>query len=426
MNLNLIKGLEFADKVNMNEAITESGKSFLKAYRGYLYTNPASYSLVNGFIAEASQYKYDNGVASILEAVLKYVVENKISWKIASACEVIESSTDPYSYISKEGCKIAEKLLEMKESEVIQYIKAGALKSIQYIPEFRNICKEVYGTMHVDEVRTQQYSLTTPISYVLVSEGETWFAVNGLSYCIKEGKVENKMCEDQTFNTINYLLPNFNKVNEELVFSWCPTFGDKAFTFIIGENKIQLKKENIVDETFNNTTDFKVYADNFSTTLFGGVRTNFMTIVENVAKVQEGFDNICEVDNVKVLECVDGSVATIIESENNIGVTWNRATGAATNTMKAYDFMHEALDDVKLMTNVNLRESYEGRINEDLKKEDPESYAKINEQLQANKDAKIEARREKIQQLAEAYKNDPTKIAILSSLSKELAMLENK
>ena len=156
MNLNLIKGLQFAEKLNMTEAITESGKEFLKSYRGYLYTNPASYGLVNGFISEACSHKYDNGIASILESILKYVTENKISWKIASACEIIENSNDPYGYIAKEGCKTAEKLLEMNESEVVQYIKAGALKSIQYIPEFRNICKEVYGTMHVDEVRTQQ------------------------------------------------------------------------------------------------------------------------------------------------------------------------------------------------------------------------------------------------------------------------------
>ena len=94
MNLNLIKGLQFAEKLNMTEAITESGKEFLKSYRGYLYTNPASYGLVNGFISEACSHKYDNGIASILESVLKYVTENKISWKIASACEIIENSND--------------------------------------------------------------------------------------------------------------------------------------------------------------------------------------------------------------------------------------------------------------------------------------------------------------------------------------------
>lgn len=424
MNLNLIKGLSFADKLNMTEAITESGKEFLKNYRGFLYTNPASYGLVNGFIRESAAYKYDNGIATILESVLKYVTENKISWKIASACEIIENSNSQYDYIAKEGCKTAEKLLSMNEAEVVQYIKAGALKSIQYIPEFRNICKEVYGTMHVDEVRTTQYALTSPISYSIVKENETWFAVNGYSYCIKEGKVSQAACDDAEFNIINSLLPNFSKVDESLVYEWQANWNEPAYKFTISENEIKFQKGDTIIESFNNTVDFKQFSDNFSSTLFGATKTNFMNIAMNVARVQEAFDNICEVDTAKVLECADGTIANIIEANDNVNLTWVRSvSGAASNE---FEYMHEALDQVQKMTNVNLRTTYEARINEDMKKEDPESYASINEQLKATKDAKIEERRQKIQQLAEAFKNDPTKIAILSTISKELALLENK
>lgn len=424
MNLNLIKGLSFADKLNMTEAITESGKEFLKNYRGFLYTNPASYGLVNGFIRESAAYKYDNGIATILESVLKYVTENKISWKLASACEIIENSNSQYDYIAKEGCKTAEKLLSMNEAEVVQYIKAGALKSIQYIPEFRNICKEVYGTMHVDEVRTTQYTLTSPISYSIIKENETWFAINGYSYCIKEGKVSQSKCDDADFNIINSLLPNFSKVDESLVYEWQANWNEPSYKFTISENEIKFEKGEGICESFNNVIDFKQYCDNFSSTLFGATKSNFMNIAMNVARVQEGFDNICEVDTAKVLECANGTIANIIEANDNVNLTWVRSTSGCISN--EFEYMHEALDQVQKMTNVNLRSSYEARINEDIKKEDPESYANINEQLKATKDAKIEERRQKIQQLAEAYKNDPTKIAILSSLSKELALLENK
>lgn len=424
MNLNLIKGLSFADKLNMTEAITESGKEFLKNYRGFLYTNPASYGLVNGFIRESAAYKYDNGIATILESVLKYVTENKISWKLASACEIIENSNSQYDYIAKEGCKTAEKLLSMNEAEVVQYIKAGALKSIQYIPEFRNICKEVYGTMHVDEVRTTQYTLTSPISYSIIKENETWFAINGYSYCIKEGKVSQSKCDDADFNIINSLLPNFSKVDESLVYEWQANWNEPSYKFTISENEIKFEKGEGICESFNNVIDFKQYCDNFSSTLFGVTKSNFMNIAMNVARVQEGFDNICEVDTAKVLECANGTIANIVEANDNVNLTWVRSTSGCTSN--EFEYMHEALDQVQKMTNVNLRSSYEARINEDIKKEDPESYANINEQLKATKDAKIEERRQKIQQLAEAYKNDPTKIAILSSLSKELALLENK
>lgn len=427
MNLSLIKGLSFADKLNMTEAITESGKEFLKSYRGYLYSNPASYTLVNGFISEASQYKYDNGIATVLESVLKYVTENKISWKLASACEVLENSNSPYDYLSRDAAKSVEKLLEMNESEVVQYIKAGALKSVQYIPEFRNICKEVYGTMHVDEVRTQQYTLTSPLSYAIVSENETWIAVNGYTYKIAENKVQSCPCDDAKFNKINALLPNFSKVDESLVYSWQPGWNEPVFTFTVSEgDHINFKKGELIDESFNSIIDFKQYADNFSATLFGPQKSSFMNIAMNVAAVAEAFDDIVEVDCAKVLECNDGSIANIIEAADNINLTWVRSTSANPGQMSECNFMHEALDQVQKMTSVNLRAVYGARINEDLKKEDPESYADIHEQLKANKDAKIEERRQKIQQLAEAYKNDPTKIAILSSLSKELSMLENK
>jgi len=45
-------------------------------------------------------------------------------------------------------------------------------------------------------------------------------------------------------------------------------------------------------------------------------------------------------------------------------------------------------------------------------------------QLEADKEAAFAARRKKIAQLAEAYKNDPVKITLLNKAAKDLAMLE--
>ena len=58
------------------------------------------------------------------------------------------------------------------------------------------------------------------------------------------------------------------------------------------------------------------------------------------------------------------------------------------------------------------------------KKADPEKFNEIKEQLEADKEAAFAARRKKIAVLAEAYKNDPVKIALLNKAAKELAMLE--
>lgn len=423
MNLNLIKGLQFAEKVNMTEAITEAGKEMLKNYRGYLYTNPASYGLVNGFIQEARKYSYDNGVATVLEAVLKYVTENKISWKLATVCESIENSSNTYNYINKLGAQTAEKLLEMNESEVIQYIKAGALKSIQYIPEFRNICKEVYGSSHVNESVTPTFSLLNPLAYAIVLENETWFAVNGKTYCVKEGKAQNIASDDETFNKMNSFLPNFSRLDEDkLVYEFQNSWNEKPYRFVISEDSIEFEHGEI-KESFNNTVDFKQFADNLSSTMFGNARNNFLTTAFNVAFVQENMVNVCEVDCAKVLECNDGTVATIVEGQDNVLVSVDRSINCKPGVHE-FDLMTEACDTIKNFCGVNLRDNYDNRINEELKLQDPEGYSQIQEQLAVQRDAKIEARRAKIQQLAEAYKHDPVKIALLSSISKELNMLE--
>lgn len=423
MNLNLIKGLQFAEKVNMTEAITESGKELLKNYRGYLYTNPASYGLVNGFIQEARKQTYDNGVATILEAVLKYVTENNISWKIATVCESIANSNDTYDYIKKVGAATAEKLLDMNEADVKQYIKAGALKSIQYIPEFRNICKEVYGASHVNETVNDQFSLTNPLSYAVVTENETWFAVNGKTYCIKEGKASNVVSEDATFNQMNSFLPNFTRLDEDkLHYEYQDGWNQKPYSFTISENSIEFE-HGTIKESFNNVIDFKQYCDNFSVTMVGGSKQNFMNTSMNVAFVQENMGNVCEVDCAKVLESSNGTIATIVEGKDNVLVSVDRSS-CCKNQVAEFALMTEACDTIKRIAGVNIRPNYDNRINEELKLQDPESYSKIQEQLAAQKDAKIEARRAKIQQLAEAYKNDPVKIALLSNISKELNMLE--
>ena len=57
--------------------------------------------------------------------------------------------------------------------------------------------------------------------------------------------------------------------------------------------------------------------------------------------------------------------------------------------------------------------------------ETPEAKA-IREQLEANKEAQFDIRKKKIAMLAEQYKNDPVKIALLNKVAKDLAILENQ
>lgn len=422
MNLRLLNDLAFADKLNANEALTESAKEVLNNYRGWMYTHPCSFGLVNGFIKEARQFSYDSGMMTILESVLKYVNENNISWKLASACEGINANNGAYNYIAKLGVDQVEKLLEMKESDVVNYIKSGALKNLQFIPEFRSICKEVYKKNAVLEERTVNYSLKNPISYVTTNENETWMCILGNTFHINEGKVVRENSTDADFNRMNSLLPNFTQVEEGLQYVWTPDFGT-PFEFVISESGIKMTRGEQIDEMFDSTANFKSFCDKINVGLVNNAKNQLMSIAENLSFAYENYDNVVEVDCAKVLECADGQVMTIIEGVDNVALAINKSGNVGVGTY-TYDYMNEALDQVQKIAGVNLHVSYENRINEDMKKADPDSYQSIKEQLEANKDAKIEMRRKKIEQLAESYKNDPEKIALLSIVSKELASLE--
>ena len=54
-------------------------------------------------------------MSEILDNVLSFVNEHRISWALATACENIAASNSTYSYIAKLGINKVEKLLEMDE-----------------------------------------------------------------------------------------------------------------------------------------------------------------------------------------------------------------------------------------------------------------------------------------------------------------------
>ena len=98
-----------------------------------------------------------------------------------------------------------------------------------------------------------------------------------------------------------------------------------------------------------------------------------------------------------------------------------------TALITAYKRNFDALENVDVKMDEQTGATHVFAIKEVMERANDDALEiELEEALETNKDAKIESRRMKIQQLAESYKNDPTKIAILSTLSKELAMLENK
>ena len=430
MSTKLLTNLNFAELISKTEAITEAGKEMLKGYRGYCYANPVSCSLVNSFIAEASRYGFDTGLNNILESVNSFIKENNISWKLASACESISANNSTYNYINKIGVQQVEKLLEMNESEVVSYIKAGSLKNIQYIPEFRAICKEVYKTQ-VTEAQTVEYKVVNPISYVYENEEtkERFFKVNGAIFKVTEDKVEmTNECKDETFNRINSLLESMGRDGETLYYAYRGSRGDYRFEINESVNeetkettsKLTFKNNNI-NETFEDAIKFREYCDNLSKVLPVNEKLQLMKVSNAIADVFENMGSIMLVDNCKLLTSMNATCA-IIEGKNNVNLTVFNSINAGSSSNN-YDYMVEALNNVIKVAGVDLKGMYEDRINEDMKKLDPEAQ-EIKEQLEANKEAQYAIRKKKIAMLAEQFKADPVKLMLLNRVAKDLRMLE--
>lgn len=422
MSIKLMKNLRFADKINSVNAITEAGKELLNNYRAYVYSNAPTCSVVNGFVNEASKYTFDAGLAEILNSVTSFINENKISWRLATACEKIHNSNSLYNYINECGCEKVEKLLEMDENDVIAYIKAGSLKEIQYIPEFRQICKDVYKEV-ITETVAPNYTVINPVSYVSASKDKQYFSVLGKTFKIEEGKVSEAVCDDKTFNRINALLESFTRDGDNIFYEMQGAHGDTV-RFTLNENGLTLTKGDKINETFDVPATFMEYCNMVSRTMPMYEKLNFMNVSNAVSEVFENMDSIVILDCVKVLNASNGTVCAITEAKDNVNLTVFRSYNAGSSSNN-YDYVVEALNNVIKISGIDLRPLFEERINEDCKKQDPQAE-EIREELQANKDAQFAIRKKKIAMLAEEAKNDPVRIALLNKVAKDLKMLENK
>ncbi len=415
MTYKLLKDLNFAEKLNAYEAVTESGKDFLKNYRGYMFQNAATCSLVNNFIKEAKAYSYDKGLMNILESVVNFINENNISWRLSTVCENISNNNSSYNNLAKFSLNKVEKLLEMKEADVVSYIKAGVLKDVTYVREFREIAKDVYKNQSVSEAHTLAYEMTTPVSYAFVDENKAQYVnVFGKTFCINEGKVLESTCKDETFNRINAHLSAMSLVGESLVYDFkTSVYENESYHFEVTDDSLKLSKGNKINESFDTPAAFRQYADTCCRIMSKNERAQFMSVCEALAEVFENMDSIVSVDCAKLFRGSNGSVSAIIECENNVNFTNFQKYGVAERSIE-FDYMVDALKLMESVTKIDVKNIYEDRIVADMKKERPDEVAQIEEQLEK------ENRLKKIQQLAESLKNDPAAIALLNTLAQEL------
>lgn len=417
MAINLIKDLDFPKKINATDAVTESGKKMLSNYRGYCYNNPINCATINNFINEArNSYAFDSGLMSILGTIENYITENNIRWKLASVCEAIESNNTVFNTLNKKGIKKVEKLVEMSEADVNSYIKAGVLKDVQFIPEVRNVCREVYGKNVLENKQTVSYNLSTPVSYVKVNEnGYQLFNVNGVTFSISEtGEIETLVdgVNESLFNKMNNYIHDMQLVGENLEYGYYTgmTNGNQH-KFTISEDKIDFTNGK-VSESFTNVNKFRefVYSDSFAKALNMNEARRFAQIGSAIAEVFENMSDICVLDNVKLFNCNNGATVAVIESDTMVNVTLFNSYGRV-NESKNYNSMKDAIIEMKNNYSLDVENLFTKRIANDIKE---------NKQKKVDYSDDVNIRLLKIAELTEQFKDDPIKLMILNEMAKEL------
>lgn len=415
MTNKILAEMEFASIISGANAQTQTGAEMLNKYKAHVMANESSCALVNSFIKEASNCRYDNGVNETLSIVADYINQNKTSWALASACESINNNNKSYNYINRNAAKQVEKLLEMNEDDVVKYIKAGALKNVMFCESFRNIAKQVYKDNPMVEA-TADYTKVTPISIIENVGDGVCFEVAGNLYKMGDDKSiqEANWTEvSNTFKTVSSLLEsNMVEVDSHTITVKAPNA-----TYEISEAD---KVKKIGKEGVNDFTIDQLRENNRLVLMTANPRhkNQLAGILEAVALVCENYDSIANMDNVSIYTTKNDKFV-VIEAGVNLYATLLASNRHSKWTVNENAI--EALSFIKSKTNVTLSDNYSKLVEEAVAVADEEEKTRIAEELKAQEQ---QSYKERIEALTEKFKNDPVKLAVLSKLAQELAEIE--
>lgn len=407
----LLVEMDFGTILNSSEAMTQTGSSILDKYRSYNLTTPVSFYMVNNFIKEASNCRYDKGINNILEKVIDYVNSNKTKWALATACESINSNNKSHNYLEVKASKQVEKLLEMNEDDVVKYIKAGALKNVMYCESFRSIAKQVYKNQPIIEAAAD-YTIYHPISLVESVGDGVCFQVYGNIYKMDDDKnIQEAQLSDvsNTFINISRLMnSNIAKIDENSI---TINAGNSAYeiteankvTKITGDKKQELTVEQLRD---NNRLIIMATPPQSKNNLAG--------ILESIAQLCENYDNVMNLDNVSVYTTKSDRFI-VIESEHNLYASLLQSLKHQKWTVNENAI--DVLSFIKTKTNVSLSDRYKNIVENNIEAASEKEAQKIQEELE---NQKIDSYRNRIEILTEKFKNDPVKLAILSRIAQQL------
>lgn len=445
MNNRILAELEFGSILNESKAQTATGADLLRKYQSHLITNESTHGLVNSFVKEASQHRYDNGINEALEIVSDYINMNKTSWALASAVESIYANNSSYNYINRNAAKQVEKLLEMNEDAVVKYIKAGALRNVMFCESFRNIAKQVYKDQPMVEAAAD-YTAVHPVSMIENVGDGFLFEVNGNLYKMDTDKnVQEMNWKDasNTFRTVSSLLESdMCKVDGEAI---TIEFGNSVYVIseagkcekckkgeYEGKKIDDVEKDKTVPDT-KNTDDPEAKKKVKESFTAEQLRENNRLVVmatnprmkgqvagilEAIALLCENYSNVVNLDTVSIYSTKNDRFL-VIEAGTNLYAKLLQSNRHPAWTVN--ENVVDVLSFIKTKTNVSLSEKYGELVSEHIEKVSEEEKDKIEQELMENEKNSY---KERIEVLTEKFKNDPTKLAVLSKLAAELAAME--
>lgn len=407
--------MDFASIISEAYAQTQTGAELLNKYKAYVMSNSSSCALVNGFVREAQNCRYDNGINEALEIVADYISQNKTSWALATAVESINSNNNSYNYINRNAAKQVETLLEMNEEDVVKYIKAGALKNVMFCESFRNIAKQVFKEQPLVEA-TAEYVKATPVSMIENVGDGICFQVEGVLFKMdNEHNINEALWGEvsNTFRTVSQLLEsNMTTVDNHTI-----TVKTPLATYTISEeNKVVREGRDGVKEM---SVDALREHNRLSLMATNPRHRNEMAgVLEAIALTCENYDSIVNMDNVAIYSTKNDKFM-VIEAGANL-----YSTLLASNRCQKWTINEnaiEALSFIKSKTNVTLSDVYSNVLEAAMSEADAEEKARVEEELKIQEH---QSYKERIEALTEKFKNDPVKLAVLSKLAQELSEVE--
>lgn len=391
---------------------TESGRQLLNKYQSYALANPIDCSTVNNFVREAKNHTYDSGVLTVLEAVDMLIGANKYSWLLESACEQLERSRDTYSYLNRNAVKLVRPLLKLNESELVQKIRAGALKDAMHCDPIRNICKSVYNSAPIVE-NYSNFKAVHPVSYLERKGAPVYFCIEGVNYKLEGDKIEESAePRSNEYNTINRLLAS-NAVN---VTDGAVTFNAANFSVEISEagKAKKIKEDRVHEYTVDQFREHNaLLARNYS----GPVRVNLEGSLEALAKLSENFNNMAVINNATIFSTFSDRFLVIEHNGKAYAKLLNSTRNSAWSTENN---IYEVVNFIRKKTNCDLTEYYKESIDKVISESKGKEAEKIKESL---KEKEIQQRVSKIEELSKVFADDPVKLAVLSKVAEDINSL---